>query len=299
MSNHTIILAGATGHLGSKIARFLLQNGAVVKALTRKGSTSSLQQLEAMGAERVVVDFNEPQGLRQACMGGTCVISAVSGLEEVMITVQTQLLDAAIAAGVPRFIPSDYCIDYRKLTPGSNRNLDLRTQFNQFLDQKPIHATSILNGMFTDLLTGQAPVILKGISRVLYWGNAQQPLDFTTMNNTAEYTAKAALDDATPRYLCIAGQVATIKDLQQVAGDVYEKPFKLLRPGGLNAFKTLIKITRFVAPQKEEVFPAWQGMQYMYDMFTGLPKFTSLDNDRFKGIKWTGIKEVLEQAKTK
>lgn len=297
MSDNTIILAGATGHLGSQVAQYLLQKGAPVKALVRKDSTSSLQHLKTTGVELLHVDFDDRQALINACKGGSCVVSALSGLQDVMIKVQTQLLDAAVAAGVPRFIPSDYCIDYRNLPPGSNRNLDLRRQFNQHLDQQPIAATSILNGMFTDLLTGQAPIILKGINRVMYWGNASQALDFTTMDNTAEYTAKAALENATPRYLCVAGQVATIKDVQKIASEVYDHRFKLLRPGGLAAFKGLIKITRFVAPQKDEVFPAWQGMQYMYDMFTGLPKFSSIDNERYPGINWTGIKEVLARAK--
>jgi hypothetical protein len=35
----------------------------------------------------------------------------LAGLREVVIDAQKKLLDAAIAAGVPRFIPSDYSLD--------------------------------------------------------------------------------------------------------------------------------------------------------------------------------------------
>jgi hypothetical protein len=68
---------------------------------------------------------------------------------------------------MPRFIPSDYCIDFTKLPPGTNRNLDLRREFHERLDRAPIAATSILNGRFADMLTGQAPIVLFKFKRVL------------------------------------------------------------------------------------------------------------------------------------
>ncbi|HVG41880.1 MAG TPA: NmrA family NAD(P)-binding protein [Chitinophagaceae bacterium] len=295
--NKTVILAGATGDLGGRIANHLSASGAAIKALVRKGSSPHLELEQMNGVQTIEVDYNNKAELQKACAGGAVVVSALSGLDDVIIDLQTKLAEAAIKAGVPRFIPSDYCIDYKKLPVGNNRNLDLRRAFNEQLDKKNIKATSILNGMFTDLLTGQAPVILTGIKRVMYWGNASQSMDFTTIDNTAAYTAAAALDDTTPRYLNIAGEVATINDLKMAASDVYKQSFKLFRLGGLGAFKTMINLIKKIAPQKNEVFPAWQGMQYLHDMFTGLPKFTTLNNDRYPKIKWTRITEVLESAR--
>ncbi|TAE33894.1 MAG: NmrA family protein [Cytophagales bacterium] len=294
-SPQLIILAGATGDLGQRIARYLRQNGADVRALVRSGSTSQevLTRLREQGVDVVTVDFDNPTELAEACRGGACVVSAVSGLREVIVDLQKRLLQAALDAGVPRFIPSDYAIDYTKLSLGSNRNLDLRREFNEHLDKAPIAATSILNGMFTDLLTGQAPVVLFPIRRVLYWGDAGKLLDFTTTDNTAEYTALAALDPTTPRYLRIAGQVADVMDLKQAASSVTGKPFGLLRAGSLATFGGLIKLTKTLAPGEGDVFPAWQGMQYMHNMFSGLPKLNPLDNNRYPGIRWTSVREVL------
>jgi len=157
----------------------------------------------------------------------------------------------------------------------------------------PIQATSILNGMFADLLTGQAPLVLFKLKRVLYWGSADQPLDFTTIANTAEYTAAAALDPTTPRYLRVAGEVATIRGLQAAATAATGQRFRLLRAGGLWVLKLMIKLARRLAPAPKEVFPPWQGMQYMHNMFTGLPKLRVLDNDRYPDLKWTKVREVL------
>ena len=294
MATNLIILTGATGDLGGRIAHHLRRRQASVRALVRKGaSAQKTDPLRQQGVEIVEVDFSNVPELTAACAGGTCVVSALSGLHDIIVETQTRLLQAAVAAGVPRFIPSDYSIDFFRLPKGENRNLDLRREFAERLDKAPIKATSVLNGMFADLLTGQAPVILFGLKRVVYWGNPDQPLDFTTTDDTANFTAAAALDANTPRYLRVAGNVLTVNQLKQVAGEVTGKPFSAFRVGGLGGLHTLIGWVRTIAPAKNDPFPAWQGMQYLHNMFTGLPKLTPLDNDRYPDIRWTPVAEVL------
>jgi hypothetical protein len=289
-----IVLAGATGDLGGRIARALLEKGAEVRVLVRHESDAvKVNALQKSGAIICPVDFHNAAELTKACEGATCVVSALSGLHYVMVGVQTLLLNAAVAAGVPRFIPSDFAIDFTKLPYGYNRNLDFRKEFKERLDKAPIAATSILCGMFSDLLTGQAPIVLFPIKRVMYYGNPDQLMDFTTIQNTADYTAAAALDPTTPRYLRIAGDVLNAYGLKEAANKATGEEFKLFRVGGFGLLNTIIKITKAVTPNSEEVFPAWQGMQYMRDMFTGLPKLEPLDNNRYPEIKWTSVVEVL------
>jgi nucleoside-diphosphate-sugar epimerase len=288
------ILAGASGDLGGRIARALIGRGARVRALVRPGvAPERLADLRALGVSIETVDFGDAAALARACAGGSCVVSALSGLRAVIVDAQSALLDAAVAAGVPRFIPSDYCIDYTRLPRGANRNLDLRADFRARVDSAPIRATSILNGMFADLLTGQAPVVLFPLRRVVYWGDADQPLDFTTIDDTAAFTAAAALDPATPRDLRIAGDVQTARGLAHAAGEATGRRFRLLRAGGLGRLDLLIRITRAVAPARDVTFPPWQGMQYLRDMAGGRAKLTPLDNDRYPELRWTTVREVL------
>lgn len=294
ITHQTIVVAGATGHLGTSIAKELLARHAHVKALVRKNTPiSKSAPLEKAGAEIIPVDYRNTVTLAEALRDAQCVVSTLSGLRDVIVETQSDLLKAALNAGVPRFIPSDYCIDYTKLRDGSNRNLDLRREFASILDKTPIHATSVLNGMFTDLLKGQAPLILPKLDRLIYWGDADQPMDFTTMADTAAFTAAAALDSQAPRFLRIAGEVATIRDLQRAASQAYGKEFGLLRIGGLGFLATMIRILRTIAPARDEVFPPWQGMQYLHNMLSGLPKLEPLDNARYPEIKWTRIRDVL------
>jgi uncharacterized protein YbjT (DUF2867 family) len=293
-----IVIAGATGSLGQLVTKYLRQQKASVKALVRANSDRrAVETLIALGADAVEVDFNNPLSLVHACLGANCVVSTLSGVRDTIVDTQTRLLRAAIDARVKRFIPSDFCIDYRRIDPGDNRNLDLRREFSVLLDQSSIRPTSILNGMFTDLLAGQAPVILHKQKRIFFWGNADQKMDFTTMDNTAQFTAFATLDDNSPRWLTIAGDVASMRDIQRIASEVTGEKFKLLRPGGLGAFRVVITVTKALSPGKSEPFPAWQGMQYLYDMLTGIPKFSEVENQRYAGIHWETIADIIRSSR--
>ena len=59
----------------------------------------------------------------------------------------------------------------------------------------------------------------------------------------------------------------------------------------------LIRIARVVAPGGHELYPAWQGMQYMRNMFDGRAKLEPLDNDRYPGIRWTKARDVLSSSR--
>ncbi|HLA63913.1 MAG TPA: NmrA family NAD(P)-binding protein [Rhodothermales bacterium] len=288
-----VILAGATGDLGGRLARALRARGVPVRALVRPGAApADVAALRAEGVETVEADYARPSDLARACEGAASVVSALSGLRDVVVGAQTALLDAAVAAGVPRFIPSDFAADFTTMARGTNRNLDLRREFRTRLDSAPLAATSVLSGMFTDLLTGQAPILLFRFRRVVYWGDPDQPLDFTTRDDTARYTAAVALDPSTPRFLRIAGDTLSARGLAAAATESTGRPFRLFRAGGLRRLERLIALTRRLAPGEDDVYPPWQGMQYLHTMFSGRAVLHPLDNDRYPQ-RWTTVREVL------
>jgi nucleoside-diphosphate-sugar epimerase len=300
MRDATILVAGATGNLGGRIVRALRERGANVRALVRHGTAQDkLERLQELGVEIATVDLRSASEVTPACMGMSCVVSALQGLRDVIVDAQTVLLDAAIKAHVPRFIPSDYSIDYTKFPPGENRNLDLRREFHRCLDETSISATTIYNGAFAELLTGQMPLILFKRKRVLYWGNPDQRMDFTTMEDTAAFTARADLDPSTPRFLRIAGDQVSARDLTVLVSEVTGEKFKLFRAGSLGMLGAFIRIARTIVPAEKQIFPAWQGMQYMHNMFDGRAKLEPLDNDRYPGTRWTTVRDLLSSRQVR
>lgn len=272
----------------------LLKRGAVVVALTRKTSSPErVSRLQKLGAEIAVAELNDVAEVARACAGATCVVSTVLGLRDVLVEAQTVLLEGAVKAGVPRFIPSDYSLDFSQLRPGENRNLDWHLEFQQRLASAPIAATQILNGAFMELLTGPAPLILFKARRVLYWANPDQVLDFTAMDDVAAFTAAAALDEKAPKVLRIAGHQLTSRELTAITSEVTGQKFRLTWAGTLGTLGLMIRAMRLFMPATSDPFPPWQGMQYTHNMFSGRGALSSLDNDRYPGMKWTQVRELL------
>ena len=298
MTQPIIVVAGATGDLGARITKALIDRGAAVRALVRNDSPAGQRdRLTAMGATTAHADVAEAGSVARACEGAACVVSALNGLHEVIIGRQGVLLDGAVKAGVPRFISSDYSADFTKTRPGDNRNLDLRREFMARADdtasRAPIRITSILNGAFLDMLGVEMPIIQPRIRRVLHWGSAEQPLDFTTKDNVAAYVASAALDDATPRILRIAGDSVSASAIARAMTEIAGTRYRTLWAGGIGSLGVLIRIAKIAAPQPGAAFPPWQGMQYMRDMFSGRGKLHPLDNDRYPGLRWTSVRDQL------
>ncbi len=260
-------------------------------------SEEKLARLRAQQVEIVEADLLARADVVRACRGASCVVSTLLGLRKTMIEAQGALLDAAVEAGAPRFMPSDYAMDFNKIPPGLNRNLDMHREFKERLDRAPIRSTSILNGAFMNLLTGEAPLVLFPFRRVLYWGDGpDQEMDFTTIDDTAAFAAEAALDAEAPSVLRVAGEQISAAGLAKAASEVSGKPFRPLRGGSLKRLQRIIAMTRALTPSSDAPFPVWQGMQYLYCMFQGGGVLTALDNGRYPHLRWTGVRAMLQQA---
>lgn len=294
MTNKIIVL-GATGNLGGKIVDALLANSATVVAIVRP--ITDRKKIDALIQKNVeVFTFHEDDNsaLVEKMKGANCVVSALAGLENTILQDQNTFLQAAITAGVKRFIPSDYCLDFRNVPAGNNRNLDWRREFHKLLIDAPIAATSIFNGAFMELLTTDMPLILKKQKRILCWGNKNEPLEFTHTTDVAAFTANVALQEASERYLSIAGDVLSCMQFKELLTKLSGEQYKILRPGGIGLLNIMIKMTRFFSPSPTELYPAWQGMQYMRDMMEGNIASSQYDNEIFPQLRFISIEEFLK-----
>ena len=294
-----IVLGGSTGALGKMIARHLVRRGGRVRALVRPSSDpADVGGLRDVGAEIAEVDTGDVEAVAGACAGAHCLVSAVAGQREVVVGAQTVFVDGAVKAGVPRFIPSDFAIDFYKVPDGENRNLDLRREFARILDERPIAATSVLNGVFSEFLFMPTPYYVPAIHRSVYFGEPDQAIDLTAMDDTADYTAAAALDDDTPRFLRIAGNVLTPEGLAAEASAATGEEFKAVPGGNLALLSGMIKAARFFdVDETDSLYPPWQGMQYVHNMQSGQAKLDPLDNDRYPDVTWTPLRETLAAGK--
>jgi uncharacterized protein YbjT (DUF2867 family) len=113
-----ILVVGATGVLGVEICRRLQAEGRPVRAMVRPTSDPcKVEALRALGAELVSGDLKDRRSLDTACHGVTAVISTATStvsrqpgdtIQSVDLDGHLSLIDAARAAGVPRFIYISY-----------------------------------------------------------------------------------------------------------------------------------------------------------------------------------------------
>lgn len=301
MTTPFVAIAGATGTMGKLIVSELSKRSVPVKALVRPGTDSTrTEALRQMGGVTIAeANLADKATLTRELQGASCIVSTLQGLANVILTAQGNLLDAAVAAKVPRFIPSDFSLDFTKTKLGSNRNLDLRREFHKHLDQSTIAWTSILNGGFMDLLTSEMSLINKKKRTITYVGSADQKLDFTSMADVAAYTAAVAADTKpTPKFLRIAGDVVSANDLAKVVTEVEGTAYKASSMGGLWLLEFLISVMKRLGGS-DQTMPAWQGMQYMANMFSGQGKLEPLDNNRYPEIEWTTVGSFLRRSYSK
>lgn len=105
-----ILVVGATGLLGGKVTRRLLEQGRQVRILVRTGS--DYQPLVDAGAQPVTGDLKDPDSLRRACEGVQQVVTTANSasrggddtVESVDLHGNLHLIDAAKTAGVEQFV---------------------------------------------------------------------------------------------------------------------------------------------------------------------------------------------------
>lgn len=142
-----IALAGARGDLGARIAKALVAQGAEVRAmLDPAAGTDEKRRLEEIGTSIVPAHPHDVASLAIACAGASCLVSALNGLHDVIIGRQSRLLEAAVLARVPRFIPSDFSADFTKTQLGQNRNFDLRREFMALADRRDVDLQRRVHG---------------------------------------------------------------------------------------------------------------------------------------------------------
>ncbi|KAI8944791.1 hypothetical protein F4801DRAFT_170438 [Xylaria longipes] len=142
-----VALAGATGNLGPAILEQLLKAGFQVTVLTRQGSTNKPPASVTVKP----VDYDSVESLTTALQGQDAVVSTL-GPEA--LSRQLNLVEAAVKAGVKRFLPSEFGSD---TTNAKNANLAVfghKIATHKALVKEAangnISYTTIVNGPFFD-----------------------------------------------------------------------------------------------------------------------------------------------------
>jgi uncharacterized protein YbjT (DUF2867 family) len=292
-----VLVVGITGMLGSKIVDALLERGETqVRALVRDlpNRRAELASFEQRGVELVEGDVLDIGSLDRATQDVRTVVSAVNNQPQLIIDGQTNLLRASERNGVQRFFPSDFSVDYRNLSLGDNDNLDMRLRFYEVLMNSPIEHTLLLNGAFTEMLMQPAFGAYHPASgEFRFWGDPDQPMDFTLTDDAARYVAASVMDPRVANQaLNVAGDVKSNREIAGIYEAVTGRKLELKQLG------TSDQLKEWIARKKPTARNPWEYLpqQYQWTMVTGKGKLDPVMNYLYPEIKPVGIQEFLQAA---
>jgi uncharacterized protein YbjT (DUF2867 family) len=179
-----ILVAGATGHLGTEIVRRLREKGEEVRGLVRATSApEKIARLKELGATLFTGNLRDKASLDGACAGMSTVISTVTmigtaqpgdSFQDTDAAGTMALIDAAKHAGVSHFIFVSFDATHFPDTPLTDAKKTVEAHLREggidyTILQPPPYMESWLGPMlFGDPATGQVKIFGGGDGRVPY-----------------------------------------------------------------------------------------------------------------------------------
>lgn len=237
----TIVIAGGTGTLGTRVVRLLTARGLAVRVLTRDPDRA--RHLAGNHVEIVSGDVREPETISVAVAGGETVISAIQGFSgaggDNPRTVDEEgnanLIRAARAAGVGHFI----LISVQGAAPDHPMELFRRKHRAEEelrasgLAWTIIRPTASMQTWAT--LVGE-PLVKTGKTRI--FGRGTNPINLVSADNVAAFVDLAVTDPAMrgtvvevggPENLTMEEFVRTFERETGKAGKVSHVPLPMMR----------------------------------------------------------------------
>ncbi|KAL4958122.1 hypothetical protein BDW69DRAFT_179909 [Aspergillus filifer] len=184
----------------------------------------------------------DKEAIAKFAEGCDVIVCCYLGDDELMVTGQKLLIDACEAANVPRYMASDWALDYTKLKLGELFPKEPIINVKAYLDEKSgVEGVHILIGGFMELIFSAFFIIVDVQSNTIrYWGEGNEVMEGTTYDDTARYTAKAVLDVDAKGILKFLGDRSTIQEIAKSYEEIYGDPVKLKKRGSLDdLYKTM------------------------------------------------------------
>jgi uncharacterized protein YbjT (DUF2867 family) len=200
-NNKTVLVTGATGGQGGAVARRLLGDGWAVRALVRAPDKREAKDLEALGAELVTGDLDDPGSLRAAARGMHGVFSVqpadlADPHPDIEVRRGINVADAAEAAGVAHLVYSSAGAAGRK---SGVAHFESKTEIEAYLDAGGVPATVLRPVFFMENWPYMLPEAEKG-----------------------ERVGSLALDADTSL------QMIALADIGRIAADAFDKPVEFI-----------------------------------------------------------------------
>ncbi|KAI0884314.1 putative oxidoreductase CipA-like protein [Annulohypoxylon maeteangense] len=207
-----VAVAGASGSFGLPVVHQLIEDGFKVTVLTRKGTNHNFPS----GVTVAEVDYESPETLVKALAGQDAVVSVIGfqGLEQ-----QIPLVEAAVKAGVKRFIPSEFGGDAENENISQLPMFVLKKATKDLLKKEAalgkITYTLITTGPFLDMALQYGLIANLKEKKIKLWDGGERSYSTTTIASATKATSEVLkhLDETKNRVVFIRSASLTQKGL--------------------------------------------------------------------------------------
>lgn len=298
----TIAVVGVSGKMGRLLSAALLSHPNVqVHGICRNPSKIASDLSSNPNFKAFEASSDDSAALRRGLAGTSACICAYLGDNNLMVDGQKTLIDACIEEKVPRYIASDWSLDFRGLEMGQHPAKDPMKIIQAYLEEKEaegkIKGVHIINGCFMEVFWAPFVGFVNAKQgKFWYWGTGDEPIELTRYEDAANYTAEVALDPAANGFLNVVGDKKSIKEIAAVFKERYGGEPTLEKKGSLDdLYNTMIPVFK---KDPQNIY-SWMGMFYQYYMLNGSTLARSHDNDRYPSFKAQNIEMFLKNHSQK
>ena len=149
--------------------------------------------MEAGVAIRLVTDMSDVNAVAEALAGAETLICAVPGSKMITTELEPLWLEAALKAGIKRFVPTEFGVHTQNLAWGEGVIFDNKKALHKKIFESGIGWTLFYNGGFFDYFLPN----LRFFQEITTFGDLTFPIYTHDINDVARFAAMALTDDRT------------------------------------------------------------------------------------------------------
>ncbi|KAJ6134026.1 hypothetical protein N7523_000348 [Penicillium sp. IBT 18751x] len=289
----TVGIAGVTGKFAQCIIKALQPHPEVsIRGYCRSPEKLPKSITECDRIEIFTGEFDDYDSIRKFVRGSDVVICCYFGGPEIMTQGQKLLIDACEEEGVPRFIPSDFAVDYTKIPAGALFPKKSAMIIREYLELTKVAGVHVLNGGLMETFWSAFFGIWNPETRSLaFWGSGDEQWELTTFPTAAAFTAAAALDRNAVGVLRFRGDRKSPREIKETFERVYGCPMRIDRLGSIDELYGTVKEAfnrdpNDLASWAPGCFAYWciNGKAYLGD---------NLDNKRYPNVEVIDLEAFL------
>ncbi|KAH2481409.1 hypothetical protein KXW70_009096, partial [Aspergillus fumigatus] len=237
---------------------------------------------------------DDEKALRTFAKDNDVVICCYLGDHNLMINGQKSLIDACESEGVPRYVASDYSLDFTKLELGKLPPKDPMKHVKQYLETKKVQGVHVLIGIFMEtFFTTFFNVWRPQEKAFYYWGTGEEIWESTSYDNAAQYVAAVAQDKAAVGVHRFLGDRKSIREI----ASAFEKQYGV-KPclHNLGTLDELHSHMHQVREADSENYMAWIPLFYQYYCNNGQAYLTpEIDPSEHPELPRLGFADFFER----